>query len=163
MKISQERFDSIKQSPRSVTVTDVEDLCDEIECLAAENAEMLSSAQISVAEHYKELAQGLKTEVAALKEQLAAREATISRVCDAFMIGESVRNEETIMANLNNAIRRGNCLSAIEDKFFTRTLVDDEEGEFDECYLSWGATPEEYVKQFGAVLEDREAAVRRTK
>ena len=54
MKISQERFDSIKQSPRSAAVTDVEDLCDEIERLTAD--------------------------VAALKEQLAAREAEITRL-----------------------------------------------------------------------------------
>ncbi len=101
----------------------------------------------------------LNSEIERLQAELREAQATISRICDAFMIGENVRNKQTIMVNLNNAIRRSNCLSAIENKFFTRTIMDDEEGEFDECYLLWGATPEEYVKQFGAVLEDRDGAI----
>jgi hypothetical protein len=36
--ISQDRFDAIKQSPRQADVTDVEDLCDEIERLRSESA-----------------------------------------------------------------------------------------------------------------------------
>ena len=104
----------------------------------------------------------LMAKVAALEDscerlQAELREAleTVAQVCDAFMIGEQVRDKQTIMTNLHNAIRRSNCLSAVENKFFTRTLVDDEEGEYEECYLSWGEEPAEYIKQFEAVLADR--------
>lgn len=34
-EMTQERFDAIKQSPRQASVTDIEDLCDEIERLRA--------------------------------------------------------------------------------------------------------------------------------
>ena len=82
----------------------------------------------------------------------------LSKVYDAFGIGSAVRNTQTLLANVENAKRRSDCLSAIEREFFTRTIryEDGEEAdEADECALGWGAEPAEYVEQFRAALTER--------
>lgn len=43
--MTEDQFDEIKQSPRQATVTDVEDLCDEIDRLRAALADMVKELQ----------------------------------------------------------------------------------------------------------------------
>lgn len=75
---------------------------------------------------------------------------------DAFMIGAKVRTPSTLLANIQNAFRRSNCLSAIEREFFTEIVEDGEDAD-EACDLSWGADPDEYVEQFRAALAARGA------
>jgi hypothetical protein len=83
-----------------------------------------------------------------------AEEETLRQVCDMLHIGFAARTPSTILTNVGNLIRRGECLNAIEREFFTVETdppADDEEpGE--ECLLNWGATATEYVKQFREAL-----------
>lgn len=44
-QMTEDQFDEIKQSPRQATVTDVEDLCDEIDRLRAALADMVKELQ----------------------------------------------------------------------------------------------------------------------
>lgn len=80
------------------------------------------------------------------------------QVYDLFSIGASVRTPSTLLANCKNALRRSECLDAIEREFFT-SLVDVEDGEegeqSEECAMSWGVNPAEYVEQFRSALELR--------
>lgn len=82
----------------------------------------------------------------------------LSPAYDAFMIGMGVRTPQTLLANIENAKRRSDCLSAIEREFFTWLVEDEEEGgEIERCPLSWGAEPDAYVEQFRAALATRAA------
>lgn len=76
----------------------------------------------------------------------------LTKVYDAFGIGRDVRTPAVLLANIENARRRSECLSAIEREFFTRAVEDDEGDEHDECPLNWGAEPTEYVQQFRQAL-----------
>jgi hypothetical protein len=79
----------------------------------------------------------------------------LAAVCDHFMIGAQARSKSTILANVDNVIRRSRCLSAIEREFFTIEVPDedgDEDDTFESCSLPWGADPSEYVEQFRTAL-----------
>jgi len=81
----------------------------------------------------------------------------LSKVYDAFMIGSAVRTPAVLLANVENSRRRSDCLSAIEREFFTETVKDEDGEDTEECGLSWGAEPAEYVEQFRAALTARAA------
>jgi hypothetical protein len=81
----------------------------------------------------------------------------LAKVYDAFGIGSAVRTPQTLLTNIENARRRSACLSAIEREFFTQTVQDDDGEEDEDCTLSWGAEPAEYVDQFRAALAERAA------
>lgn len=77
------------------------------------------------------------------------------KIADLFQIGSAVRLPSTIMANIENCKRRSECLWSIEREFFTFEVPDEdgEDGEMlEDCDLSWGADPDEYVEQFHAAL-----------
>lgn len=80
---------------------------------------------------------------------------TLKLVCDALSIGTAARSRSTIMANVENARRRSDCLWAVEHGFFmvSEPDEDDPEGEpFETCLLRWGDNPEQYAKRFGEAL-----------
>lgn len=81
----------------------------------------------------------------------------LSKVYDAFSIGSAARVPSTLLANVENARRRSECLSRIEHEFFTRTVQDEDGEDTEECPLSWGAEPAEYVEQFRGALAERDA------
>lgn len=83
---------------------------------------------------------------------MSSSKTDLSKLYDAFGIGRNVRTLDVLLANIENAQRRSECLSAVERKFFTRVAIDEDGEEFDECPLSWGAGPTEYVEQFGQAL-----------
>lgn len=77
----------------------------------------------------------------------------LDKICDAFKIGRLVRAESTILENVNNAVRRAQCLSAIEREFFSTVYKDEEGEEVEDCALNWGDEPGKYVKRFGGALQ----------
>jgi hypothetical protein len=77
--------------------------------------------------------------------------ANIDAIADVFGIGSAARSAGIILANVRNANRRSDCLSAIEREFFTRTGADEDGEQAEECLLNWGADPEEYVEQYRKV------------
>jgi hypothetical protein len=89
---------------------------------------------------------------------VAAASADLNLVYDAFGIGALSRTISVLLENVRNASRRSQCLSAIEREFFTTEVPADlpeEEGDtVEECPLSWGAAPTDYVEQFRAALAD---------
>jgi hypothetical protein len=81
-------------------------------------------------------------------------QATLDKICDLFHIGALARDESTILANVQNVLRRSECLSAVEREFFMVAAEPDDDFPGDEpgeeCLLNWGADPVEYVEQFRA-------------
>jgi hypothetical protein len=73
---------------------------------------------------------------------------------EAFGIGKDARNNSVIMANIENAIRRAACLSAIEGDHFTRTVQNEDGEEVQECLLSYGDDIEQYSKTMGLALQE---------
>ena len=71
----------------------------------------------------------------------------LNDISDALGIGTLARNCATIKQNVNNAIRRSRCLSAIESHFTTTSIgLDGEEEEYE--LLNWGEDPKEYIETF---------------
>jgi hypothetical protein len=82
-------------------------------------------------------------------------EAQLAAVYDAFRIGRAAREVHTLQMCLSNALRRSECLSAIEREFFMVPTPPEEEDDGvwgEECLLNWGSDPAEYVEQFRAGL-----------
>lgn len=74
------------------------------------------------------------------------------KVYEALGIGDQA-SEFAVFVNIENLRRRVACLQAVEEKFFTQEAAPDEDGlRTWECMLSWGATPEQYTKQFAQAL-----------
>jgi hypothetical protein len=88
--------------------------------------------------------------------------AALDECYDEFGIGAKVRTPSTLLANIQNAFRRSNCLSAIEREFFTKIVKDEDGEDMDECSLNWGSEPEKYVEQFRAALAAYSSAEPRT-
>ncbi|SEO77076.1 hypothetical protein SAMN02800692_2037 [Luteibacter sp. UNC138MFCol5.1] len=84
-------------------------------------------------------------------------DAILAAVCDALHIGSAVRSMDVVMTNIGNLQRRSACLDGIERAFFTEEVPDEDDPSesIDECSLSWGATPEQYVETFGELLAER--------
>lgn len=86
----------------------------------------------------------------------ASAEADLAAIYDAFGIGVKARSPHILMVNIDNALRRSRCLSAVEHTFFMVPTEpeddDDEPGE--ECLLNWGHNPEQYVATFREALQD---------
>lgn len=82
-------------------------------------------------------------------------ERDLAAIYDAFGIGIKARSLYILMECISNALRRFNCLSAIERTFFMVPTEpeddDDEPGE--ECLLNWGHDPEQYVATFREALQ----------
>lgn len=84
----------------------------------------------------------------------AARD--LAAIYDAFSIGSGARSIHILMANIANALRRHNCLSAIERTFFMVPTEPEEEDDGvpgEECLLNWGHDPAEYVHTFREALK----------
>ncbi|WP_368647775.1 hypothetical protein [Castellaniella ginsengisoli] len=80
----------------------------------------------------------------------------LTAVYDAFGIGSAARTQETLLASIENAIRRSRCLSAIERVLTVETPPDPDEGDDEpgeECLLRWGADSEGYAEHFQAALK----------
>lgn len=79
-----------------------------------------------------------------------------SRVYEALGISK-LAEEFDVFVNIENLCRRVACLDAIEREFFAvETPPDESEGGTEpgkDCLLNWGATPEQYVKQFEEASE----------
>lgn len=81
----------------------------------------------------------------------------LNAIYDAFGICSAARESHILMENISNVKRRSECLRAIEREFFTVPGVLDGyfpgEDPGEECLLNWGASPDEYVTQFGKALD----------
>lgn len=85
----------------------------------------------------------------------------LAAICDAFHIGSAARTPETVMANVENAIRRSRCLGAIERVLVVETPPDPDEGDDEpgeEELLRWGAEPDGYEYHFKSALSEWLAA-----
>ncbi|WP_287918081.1 hypothetical protein [Comamonas sp.] len=78
-----------------------------------------------------------------------------TKVFQALGIGIAC-DEHVVFVNIENLLRREDCLSAIEREFFmVETPPDESEGDLEpgeECLLNWAHSPEQYVKQFAEAL-----------
>lgn len=83
----------------------------------------------------------------------------LRQVYDLFSIGSEVRQIGTLRTNIENVIRRSQCLRSIERTFFTKEvpvedwLAEEPGGTVEECPLLWGASPASYVEQFREALD----------
>lgn len=66
------------------------------------------------------------------------------------MIGGRARKSGTILANVENARRRSECLGRIEDHLSVTEAADEGEpgDETKVSLLNWGEPPDEYIKTF---------------
>jgi Lar family restriction alleviation protein len=92
----------------------------------------------------------------AARAQGAGEPSLRDKIADLFKIGADVRSDETIIANVTNAVHLVDCLMAVERELFT-TMVQDEDGEpgdmIEDCSVnSWGSEPAQYVEQVRAAL-----------
>ena len=74
----------------------------------------------------------------------------LNEVCAAFKIGGAVRTKSTIMANISNSIRRGQCLTLVET-LYTEIEHDENDEEVEVSLLRWGEEPSEYLERFRKV------------
>ncbi|HEX7046994.1 MAG TPA: hypothetical protein VF275_05435 [Gammaproteobacteria bacterium] len=82
----------------------------------------------------------------------------LDEVCDLFGIGSAVRTRETILANVQNAIRRSDCLWRIEHLPQFCEMVEDDDGELaQESLLCWGEEPDQYEKRAREILTTHNA------
>ncbi|MBK0003277.1 hypothetical protein [Erwinia sp. S38] len=102
-----------------------------------------------------EINAGLHAEVARLNEKVRALVEFKDKVRQSFHMGDAAE-DFAIFINIENTLRRSDCLSAVEREFFTREVPDedypDEMGE--ECNLSWGKAPSAYVADFAVELRE---------
>lgn len=118
----------------------------------------LESAKRSVTENYLRVTAERNEalyKVIELQEQVRALAEFRGKVRDSFEMGE-LAEDFAVFVNIQNAMRRSDCLSAIEREFFTREVPDedypDEIGE--ECDLSWGKGPVEYTENFRIAIRE---------
>jgi hypothetical protein len=83
-------------------------------------------------------------------------ETLIEEICDRFGIGSSARSRSTILANIDNCIRRERCLGKIEDYLSVEVPGEDENGDptdpEPESLLNWGDDPEQYIERFQSIV-----------
>lgn len=88
--------------------------------------------------------------------------ADLERVYDEFGIGAKARSIGILLGNVSNAMRRAECLAAIEREFFMVPGEVDEDypdqEPSDECLLNWGHGPADYVESFREALRTITAA-----
>jgi hypothetical protein len=75
----------------------------------------------------------------------------LNTIADIFSIGKNARDTGVILTNIQNAARRSECLSLIE-VHHTITVLDDDGEEYEDSLLNWGATPEQYIRTYKAVV-----------
>ncbi len=92
-----------------------------------------------------------------LRDRVAALEAERDSICDWFQIGKGARSSSILMTNVQNALRRSECLSAIERVYFMEVIEDEDGEEMEDCMLNWGSNPNQYVADFAEALKKREA------
>jgi len=94
----------------------------------------------------------LITENADLQQKLDALSEFRSMIFGALGVHDS-HEDFVARVNIENSLRRANCLSAIE-RHFTFEVEDEEyEGEMmEQCPLNWGQEPEAYIETFKSVL-----------
>lgn len=76
----------------------------------------------------------------------------LEKISAVLGIGSAVRNGMTIMTNIENASRRSDCLSLIEE-YHSVTKLDEDEEEYTESLLNWGEDPEKYIETYKQVYE----------
>jgi len=72
---------------------------------------------------------------------------SLNEICAAFKIGGAARTKSTIMANINNSIRREQCLALVES-LYTEIEHDEDDEEVEVSLLRWGEEPSEYFERF---------------
>ncbi len=72
-------------------------------------------------------------------------------------IGSEARTKSVLKMNIENATRRSDCLSRIEQRYFMEEIDDDGEI-YEECLLNWNESPDDYEKTFGDALSSLIAA-----
>ncbi len=78
--------------------------------------------------------------------------ATLHDVSTVFGIGTAARSRSTIVTNCENASRRADCLSRVEN-CHTKTVIDEDTGEeYEETVLNWAHSPEQYDERYKSVL-----------
>lgn len=82
------------------------------------------------------------------------RHELLNAIVKEFAIGSNAATHPTVITNVQNSIRRCNCLRAIERVFDTEEVDDDGE-EYTDNPLNWGDTPEQYLSRFKKALDDR--------
>jgi hypothetical protein len=96
--------------------------------------------------------------IAAAEKAEAERTETFEAICDALGIGIFARDRQTILMNIRNLLRRGACLSVVEDVF--QESCGEGDDQITTSKLSWGASPKEFEKQFNAALAAAEKVAR---
>ena len=91
-----------------------------------------------------------------LARRLEEAQQMLNEIYDRFSIGLEVRTASTLLTNLDNVIRRSNCLSSIE-AHHTSIVMDDDGEEYEEQLLNWGETPEDYISTYKTVLATHDA------
>lgn len=78
-----------------------------------------------------------------------------SKVRQLLRMGEAAE-DFAVFTNIENALRRSDCLSAVEREFFTREVPDEEYPDevCEECNLFWGKNPGEYIADFAGELNE---------
>ena len=75
----------------------------------------------------------------------------LNDICNRFSIGGKARSRGVVLANVENAFRRSQCLSKIE-QHHTITELDDDGEEMENSLLNWGETPEQYIATYRGIL-----------
>lgn len=94
-------------------------------------------------------------QIASTEEGVLAAQAVadLNAVYDLFHIGTKARSIDTLLVNCGNASRRGECLWRIEQLFSYEVPDEDDPHEtVENCDLSWGHDPDEYIEAFKAAL-----------
>ena len=76
----------------------------------------------------------------------------LNSICHSMGIGGKARTKSIILTNIENGSRRSECLGRIENHF-TQEIMDEDDQPSEECLLSWGASPDQYLKDFLAAID----------
>jgi len=101
-------------------------------------------------------------EIAELRERNDEMSDVVDSVSSTLGIGSKARTKETILTNIDNMKRFTELLHSMERQFFMVPGAPDEEYPDDEpepvCLLnSWGSTPDEYLRQLGHALREKQS------
>lgn len=77
--------------------------------------------------------------------------ALLSTISEKFSIGKEARTASVLLTNVDNVIRRSECLLMIE-AYHIVTVEDDNGEPMDEQLLHWGEKPEHYIETYKRAL-----------
>jgi hypothetical protein len=102
-------------------------------------------------------ASAAKMEASDLRRRIAHLDKQLNKLFSAYGLDREFHGVDTLIANMQNAARRSDCLSGIEQLFTHEIPDEDEPGEtIDYCPLNWGDSREDYVIRFQLMMNERE-------